>query len=177
MNSGQDSHVGDDGGAINGGARARLAFMLVAAVLCAVVIVATGLEWGSLSVHGRLVVSETGTGDWQGLVALAAAIAGLLVIGVATARGRGRPAALAALIAGLAVLAAAVLEVVHLVTRPTDIAETVRAGAAAIPLKGYRVPLIESAVGAGTWVALLAGVLLALAGLAGLVIPAWRARR
>jgi len=177
MISGQDSRVGDDGGAINGGARARLAFMLVTAALCAVIIAATGLEWGSLSVHGRLVVSETGTGEWQGLVALVSAIAGLLVIGFATARGRGRPAALAALISGLVVVVAALLEVVHLVTRPTDIAATVRAGAAAIPLKGYRVPLIESAVGTGTWIALLAGALLTLAGLAAVVIPAWRARR
>jgi predicted membrane metal-binding protein len=44
-------------------------------------------------------------------------------------------------------------------------------------LKGYRVPLIESMVGPGTWLALTAGALLALVGLVGLVVPAWRARR
>ena len=71
----------------------------------------------------------------------------------------------------------ALLELVHLATRPADIADMARAGAAAIPLKGYRVPLIESMVGPGTWLALAAGAVLALAGLVGVVVPAWRARR
>ena len=161
--------MGTDGGGTNGGARARLAFMLVTAVLCVAVILSVGMEWGSLSVRHQLVVSEPGTGEWQGVVALIAAIVGLLAVGFAISRGRGRRAALAALLAGL--------EVVHLVTRPADIANVVRAAAAAIPLKGYRVPLIESMVGPGTWLALAAGALLALVGLVGVVVPAWRARR
>lgn len=164
-------------GGTNGGARARFAFMVVSAVLCVAIILASGMEWGSLSVRRQLVVSEPGTGEWQGLVALGAAIVGLLVIGFAIARGRGRIAALAALIAGLVVAVAAVMEVVHIVTRPSDLAAAVSAGAKAIDLRGYRVPLIESAVGAGTWLALAAGALLVLAGLAGVIIPAWRARR
>jgi hypothetical protein len=73
--------------------------------------------------------------------------------------------------------AAAIAELVHLVTRPADIAEVVAAGAKVIDLKGYRVPLIESAVGAGTWLALVAGAALALVGLVAVVVPAWRARR
>ncbi len=169
--------MGTDGGGTNGGARARLAFMLVAAVLCVAVILSVGMEWGSLSVRHQLVVSEPGTGEWQGVVALIAAIVGLLAVGFAISRGRGRRAALAALLAGLVVFIAALLEVVHLVTRPAQIADVVRAGAAAIPLKGYRVPLIESMVGPGTWLALAAGALLALVGLVGVVVPAWRARR
>lgn len=161
----------------SGGARRRLAFMLVTALLCVTIFISVGLEWGSLSVAHRLVVTEPGIGEWQGVVALMAAILGLLMIGLAISRGRGRPAALAALIAGLVTFAAALLELVHLTTRPADIAELARAGAAAIPLKGYRVPLIESMVGPGTWLALTAGAALALAGLIGLVVPAWRARR
>lgn len=169
--------MGTEGSITNRGARARLAFMVVSAVLCAAIIVATGMEWGSLSVRRQLVVSEPGTGEWQGVVALIAAIVGLLIIGFAISRGRGRIAGLAALVTGLVVFVAALLEVVHLVTRPADIAEVVRAGAASIPLQGYRVPLIESAVGPGTWLALIAAALLAVAGLAGVVVPAWRARR
>jgi uncharacterized membrane protein YkgB len=151
--------------------------MLVTAVCCVASILAVGMEWGSLSVRHQLVVSEPGTGEWQGVVALIAGIVGLLAIGFAIARGRGRRAALAALLAGGVIFVVALIEVVHLVTRPADIADVVRAGAAAIPLKGYRVPLIESTVGPGTWLALVAGALLALAGLAGVVLPAWRARR
>ena len=73
--------------------------------------------------------------------------------------------------------AMAIAEVVHLVTRPADIAAVVRAGAAAIPLKGYRMPPIESSVGPGTWLALIAGLLLTLVGLLSVIIPAWRSRR
>ena len=169
--------MGTEGGMTNRGARARLAFMVVSALMCAAIIVSTGMEWGSLSVRRQLVVSEPGTGEWQGVVALIAAIVGLLVIGLAISRGRGRIAGLTALLTGLVVFVVAVLELVHLATRPADIAEVVRAGAASIPLKGYRVPLIESAVGPGTWIALIAGALLLLVGLAGVVVPAWRARR
>lgn len=164
-------------GGTNGGARARFAFMVLSAVLCMAVILASGLEWGSLSVRRSLVVSEPGTSQWQGVVALIAAIVGLLVIGFAIARGRGRIAALAALGTGVVVTVVAVAELVHLVTRPSDIAEVVKAGAKAIDLRGYRVPLIESGVGPGTWIALTAGALLVLAGLLGVIIPAWRARR
>ena len=71
----------------------------------------------------------------------------------------------------------ALIEVIHLVTRPAQIADIARAGAARIPLKGYRVPPIESSVGAGTWLALVAGTALAVVGLVALVVPAWRARR
>ena len=159
------------------GARRQLAFMLVTALLCVAIIISVGMEWGSLSVAHRLVVTESGVGEWQGVVALVAAILGLLIIGIAISRGRGRPAALAALIAGLVTFVVALLELVHLATRPADIADMARAGAAAIPLKGYRVPLIESMVGPGTWLALTAGAVLALVGLVGVVVPAWRARR
>ena len=173
----QDSRVGTQDVSRRGGARRRLAFMLVTALLCVAIFVSVGMEWGSLFVQRRLVIAEPGIGEWQGVVALVAAILGLLVICVAIARGRGRPAALAALAAGLVTFVVALLELVHLATRPADIAELARAGAAAIPLKGYRVPLIESMVGPGAWLALTAGALLALVGLVGLVVPAWRARR
>ena len=66
---------------------------------------------------------------------------------------------------------------VWLVTRPDAIADQVRAGAESIPLKGYVVPSIESIVGPGAWVALVAGVLLTLVGLVGVVVPSWRRRR
>jgi len=151
--------------------------MLVTAGLCVAIISSVAMEWGSLFVQHRLVVTESGLGEWQGVVALVAAILGLAVIAVAISRGRGRPAALAALIAGLVTFVVALLELVHLAIRPADIADMARAGAAAIPLKGYRVPLIESMVGPGTWLALAAGAVLALAGLVGVVVPAWRARR
>lgn len=157
--------------------RARVVFLALAIVLCVAVIVSTGLEWGSLMVRRMLIVSEPGTGEWQGVVALIAATAGLLAIGLSAARGRMRPAALAALMTGAVIVVVAVLEVFHLVTRPSDIAGIVKAGAAQIPIRGYRVPLIESTVGPGTWLALGAGAALALLGLVALVGPAWRARR
>ncbi|MBJ7365906.1 MAG: hypothetical protein JHC53_04785, partial [Thermoleophilia bacterium] len=50
------------------GAGGRLAFLVIAVLLGAVVIIATGLEWGILSVNSRLVVSEPGMGEWQGVV-------------------------------------------------------------------------------------------------------------
>lgn len=159
------------------GAGGRLAFLVTAVLLGAVVIIATGLEWGILSVNYRLVVSEPGMGEWQGVVAFVAAVAGMLVIGFAMALGRRAIAAMGALISGLVIAAMAIAEVVHLVTRPADIAAVVRAGAAAIPLKGYRMPPIESSVGPGTWLALIAGLLLTLVGLLSVIIPAWRSRR
>ena len=159
------------------GAGGRLTFLAIAVLLGALVIIATGLEWGSLSVHSQLVVSESGLGEWQGVAVLIAAVVGLLVIGFAIALGRPAIAAMGALVCGLVITAMAIAEIVHLVTRPADIAAGVRAGAAAIPLKGYRVPLIESSVGPGTWLALIAGMLLALVGLLSVIIPAWRARR
>ena len=159
------------------GAGGRLAFLVIAVLLGAVAIIATGLEWGSLSVHFQLVVSEPGMGEWQGVAALIAAVVGLLVIGFAMALGRPAIAAMGALVSGLVIAAMAIAEVVHLVTRPADIAAVVRAGAAAIPLKGYRVPLIESSVGPGTWLALITGLLLALVGLLSVIAPAWRSRR
>ena len=159
------------------GAGGRLAFLVTAVLLGAVVIIATGLEWGILSVNSRLVVSEPGMGEWQGVVALVAAVAGMLVIGFAMALGRRAIAAMGALISGLVIAAMAIAEVVHLVTRPADIAAVVRAGAAAIPLKGYRKAPIESSVGPGTWLALIAGLLLTLVGLLSVIIPAWRSRR
>ncbi len=157
--------------------RARMVFLVIAIVLSVVVIVSTGLEWGSLTVRHILVVAEPGTGEWQGVAALVAATAGVLWVGLAATRGRMALAALGALVAGLAISVVALLEVVHLVTRPAQIADVVRAGAASIPLKGYRVPPIESSVGPGTWIALAAGAALALVGLVALVVPAWRARR
>ena len=60
--------------------RARMVFLVAAIALSVAVIVSTGLEWGSLSVRHMLVVSEAGTGEWQGVVALVAAGLGLALV-------------------------------------------------------------------------------------------------
>jgi hypothetical protein len=175
--SGQDSGVDEAIVTSAGGARGRLALLVIGVALFVVVIIGTSLEWGRLLVNGRLVVAESGLALWQGIMAMAAAVLGAVIMGVLVAAGRGVPAAAAALVAGLVITAASLLALVHLVTRPDDIAATVRAGAEAIPLKGYVVPPIESIVGPGTWVALLAGVTIVALGLVGLLVPAWRRRR
>jgi hypothetical protein len=108
---------------------------------------------------------------------LVVAAVGALVVGLAVAASRGRLAALAALVSGVAIAIVCVQALVWLVTRPDAIADQVRAGAESIPLKGYVVPSIESIVGPGAWVALVAGVLLTLVGLVGVVVPSWRRRR
>lgn len=155
---------------------AHLVFPAASVLLAMVIIISTSLEWGSLSVRHRLVVAEIGVGEWQGVVVLITSVIGLMALGLALALGRRALATTAALVTGLVVVVMAFAEVVHLATRPQKIADVVLAGAASIPLKGYQVPLIESSVGVGTWLALVAGALLFLAGLVALVVPVWRAR-
>ena len=160
-----------------GGARGRLALLVVGVALFVVVIVGTSLEWGRLLVNGRLVVVESGLSLWQGVTALGAAVIGAVAMGVLVAAGRGVAAAAVALAAGVVIAVVSLLALVHLVTRPDDIAATVRAGAESIPLKGYVVPPIESIVGPGAWMALCAGAAVVVLGLIGLLVPAWRRRR
>ncbi len=155
---------------------AHLVFPAASVLLAMVIIISTGLEWGSLSVRHQLVVAEPGVGEWQGVVVLITSVIGLLAMGLALAVRRRALAAAAALVTGLVVVVMAFAEVVHLATRPQKIADVVRAAADSIPLEGYRVPLIESSVGVGTWLALVAGALLGLVALVALVVPAWRAR-
>lgn len=157
-------------------ARARASLVVAIAVAVVVVVIGTGLQWGSLSVRGRLVISEPGLGEWQGVVALCVALAvgvwGAFVMAMRSLLA----SALAAVVAGLAIVTVSISEVVHLVSRPEDIAEMVRAGARAIPLPGYMVPLIQSAIGPGVWVTLAGGALLVAVGLVALVGSTWRAR-
>lgn len=160
-----------------GGARARLWLLAMGVALFAVAIIGSGIEWGRLLVNGRLVVIDDGLSTWQGVTALIAAATGALLMALAVAAGRARAAAGAALVAGVVIVAAAVAGLTWLVTRPSDIADQVRRGAEAIPLKGYRVPPIESIIGPGAWLVLAAGAALVVLGLVGLVVPAWRARR
>ena len=160
-----------------GGARGRLALLVAGVALAATAVVASGIEWGRLLVRGRLVVIEDGLSLWQGVTVLVVAAVGALVMALAVAASRGRLAALAALASGVAIAIVCVQALVWLVTRPDAIADQVRAGAESIPLKGYVVPSIESIVGPGAWVALVAGVLLTLVGLVGVVVPSWRRRR
>ncbi len=160
-----------------GGARGRRALLVIAVGLFVVVVIGCSLEWGRLLVNGRLVIAESGLSLWQGVTALAAAAIGAVTMGILVAAGRGMAAACVALVSGLVVAVAALVAVVHLVTRPDAIAATVRAGAESIPLKGYVVPPIESIVGPGAWVVLGAGAAIVIVGLAGLVGPAWRRRR
>jgi len=155
---------------------AHLVFPAASVLLVMAIIISTGLEWGSLSVQHRLVVAETGVGEWQGVAVLITSVIGLLAMGLALAVGRRALAAAAVLVTGLVVVVMAFAEVVHLATRPQKIADVVGAAADSIPLKGYLMPLIESSVGAGTWLALLAGALLFLVGLVALVAPVWQAR-
>jgi len=169
--------VSTDTGTPRGGARGRLVLLAAGVVLLVVAIVGAGIEWGRLLVNGRLVVVEDGLSLWQGVVVLLAAALGAVLMGVAVAAGRGRLAAASALVAGAVVTAASLAGLVWLATRPTDIADRVRRGAEAIPLEGYVVPPIESIIGPGAWLSLVAGALLLAVGLAGLVVPAWRGRR
>lgn len=169
--------MSDATGSVRGGARARLLLMSAGVVLFVVAIVGSGIEWGRLLVNGRLVVVDDGLALWQGVVVLVAAAVGAAVMAVAVAAGRGRLAAATALVAGLVIAASSLAAITWLVTRPSDIADQVRRGAESIPLVGYVVPPIESLVGPGAWMALVAGALLLLIGLAGLVVPAWRGRR
>jgi hypothetical protein len=175
--SGQDSDVEEAIVTSAGGTRGRLALLVVGVALFVVVIVGSSLEWGRLLVNGRLVVAESGLSMWQGVTALAAAVIGAVTMGVLVAAGRGVPAAAVAVAAGIVITVVSLLALVHLVTRPDDIAATVRAGAEAIPLKGYVVPPIESIVGPGAWMALGAGAAVVAVGLVGLLVPAWRRRR
>lgn len=169
--------MSDATGSGRGGARGRLLLLSAGVVLFVLAIVGSGIEWGRLLVKGRLVVVEDGLSLWQGVVVLVAAAVGAVLMGTAVAAGRGRLAAAAALVAGAVIAAASLAAITWLVTRPSEIADQVRAGAEAIPLKGYVVPPIESLIGAGAWVSLVAGSLLLLLGLVGLVVPAWRGRR
>lgn len=167
-----------DATASGGGvARSRLALLSAGVVLFALAIVGSGVEWGRLLVNGRLVVVEDGLSLWQGVTVLAAAAAGALLMGIAAASGRGRLSAASALLAGTVIMVASIAALAWLVTRPSDIADRVRRGAEAIPLRGYVVPPIESLIGPGAWMSLAAGALLVVLGVAGLVIPAWRGRR
>ena len=175
--SGQDSGVEEVIVTSAGGARGRPALLAGCVALFVVVIISTSLEWGRLLVNGRLVVAESGLSLWQGVGALVVAGIGAVVMGVLVAAGRGAPAAAAALAAGAIVTVASLLALVQLVTRPDDIAATVRAGAESIPLTGYVVPPIESIVGPGVWIALGAGAAAGVLGLMGLIVPAWRRRR
>lgn len=157
-------------------ARTRASFVVVISVAVMVVVIGTGLQWGSLSVRGRLVVSEPGLGEWQGVVALCVALAaGVCGALVMVARSL-LASALAVVVAGLVIVTVSISEVVHLVSRPEDIAEVVRAGARSIPLPGYMVPLIQSAIGPGVWVTLAGGALLVAVGLVALVGSTWRVR-
>lgn len=169
--------MSDATGSGRGGGRGRLLLLSAGVVLFVLAIVGSGIEWGRLLVKGRLVVVEDGLSLWQGVVVLVAAAVGAVLMGTAVAAGRGRLAAAAALVAGAVIAAASLAAITWLVTRPSEIADQVRAGAEAIPLKGYVVPPIESLIGAGAWVSLVAGSLLLLLGLVGLVVPAWRGRR
>jgi len=158
------------------GAAARLSLLLVIVLAVVVVVIGTSLEWGSLAVRGRLVISEGGLGEWQGVVALAAALAGATCGALGMAARSMVAGALGALVAGVVIVVVSVSEVVHLVGRPEVIAEVVRAGARSIPLPGYVVPLIESTIGPGVWVTLAGGAVLAAVGLATLVWSTWRRR-
>ncbi len=157
--------------------RGRLVVLALGPAACIAVVIGTGLEWGRLLVNGRLVVAEVGLSLWQGISALAVATAGATAMGLLMASGRRRYAALAALATGAVVTGLTAQALSWLVSRPGDIADQVRAGAESIPLQGYIVPTIESVVGPGAWLTLVAGIVLLLVGLAGLVVPAWRARR
>lgn len=159
------------------GARARLLLLALGVVASVVIIIGASIEWGRLLVDGRLVVIEDGLSLWQGVVALLAAALGAVLMGLLVAAGRGRPAALTALVTGAVVTAVSAHALVFLVTRPDDLAATVKAGAEAIPLKGYVVPQIQSIVGPGAWMALIGGVVLALIGLVAVVAGAWSGRR
>jgi hypothetical protein len=153
-----------------------MALLVAGVVLCVVVVVGSGVEWGRLLVNGRLVVIEDGLSLWQGVVVLIAAAAGALAMALSVAASRGRPAALAALASGVVITVVSIQALVWLVTRPDAIAAQVKAGAEAIPLTGYVVPPIESVLGPGGWMALAAGILLLMLGLVALVVPAWRGR-
>ena len=169
--------MSDASGTRFGAARGRMALLAGGLALCVLAIIGAGLEWGRLIVNGRLVVVEDGLTLWQGVTVLVVAALGALAMALAVASGRGRAAALIALVAGVAIAAVSMSALSWLITRPGDIAEQVNAAAADIPLKGYVVPPIESIVGPGGWIALVAGALLAVAGLAAVVAWAWAGRR
>lgn len=158
------------------GARGRMVLLVAGIVFSVAAVVGAGIEWGRLLVNGRLVVIEDGLSLWQGVVVMVAAALGVLLMAFAVAASRGRPAAAAALVSGAVIVAVSAQALVWLVTRPDDIAAQVKAGAEAIPLKGYVVPPIESVLGPGGWISLVAGALLVVLGVAGLVLPAWRGR-
>lgn len=158
------------------GARGRMVLLVAGIVFSVAAVVGAGIEWGRLLVNGRLVVIEDGLSMWQGIVVLVAAAVGALLMAFAVAASRARPAAVASLVSGVVIAIVSVQALVWLVTRPDDIAAQVKAGAEAIPLKGYVVPPIESVLGPGGWISLAAGILLVVLGVAGLVVPAWRGR-
>lgn len=169
--------MSDASGTRFGGARGRMVLMAGGLALCVLAIIGASLEWGRLIVNGRLVVVEDGLSLWQGVTVMTAAAVGALVMALAVASGRGRAAGLVALVAGVVIVVASINALSWLVTRPDELAEQVRAAAEDIPLKGYTVPPIESVVGPGGWMALVAGALLAAAGLVAVVAWAWRGRR
>lgn len=168
--------MGESSGTRFTGARGRMVLLVAGIVLSVAAVVGAGIEWGRLLVNGRLVVIEDGLSMWQGVVVMVTAALGVLLMAFAVAASRGRPAAVAALVSGAVISAVSVQALVWLVTRPDDIAAQVKAGAEAIPLKGYVVPPIESVLGPGGWMSLVAGILLMVLGVAGLVLPAWRGR-
>lgn len=169
--------MSDVSGTRFGAARGRMALMALGLTLCAVAIVGASLEWGRLEVSGRLVVVQDGLGLWQGVTVLVVAVVAALAMAFAVGSGHHRMAGLVALVAGTVVMAVSISALSWLVTRPDDLAGEVEAAAAKIPLPGYTVPPIESVVGPGGWIALVAGALLALAGLIAVVTGAWRAAR
>lgn len=153
-------------------------WLLAAAVpLFAAAIVGSGIEWGRLLVRGRIVVIDDGLSTWQGVLALVAAVLGAVAAAAAVTAGRARAAAIVTLCSGLVIMAAAASGLARVATRPSDVADEVLRGAESIPLRGYVVPRIDGVVGPGAWVTFAAGAALALLGLTGLVVPAWRARR
>ena len=169
--------MSDASGTRFGGARGRMVLMAGGLALCVLAIIGASVEWGRLIVNGRLVVVEGGLSLWQGVTVMTAAAVAALLMALAVASGRGRAAGLVALVAGVVIAVAAISALSWLVTRPDDLAEQVRTAAEEIPLTGYTVPPIESVIGPGAWMALVAGALLAVAGLVAVVAWAWRGRR
>ncbi len=157
--------------------RRRLGLLVAGVAFAALAIVGAGVEWGRLLVRGRLIVIDDGLSLWQGVVVLIAAAVGAIAMAFAATTGRTRLVAVVALASGAAITAISAQTLTWLVMRPEELAEQIRAGAQSIPLTGYVVPRIESMIGPGVWMALIAGLLLALTGLVGIVVPGWRRRR
>lgn len=131
---------------------------LVVAGLLAVV-VGAGLEWGSITVDGREVTSDTGYSGGDGIITVllgfVAAVGGALTVGLGSRLYVG----VTALAAGLLIVLVAVVNIVDLHGRPSELSRRVSG----------LVSLIESSVGPGLWITLAGGAAIALAGLAGLL--------